>query len=150
MDVDQWISQNEALRLFVYDDKTGLAVVPGYTLVGHPTIGYGRALDTHGILPAEAVILRDNNKRDAEVDLQVIFGQARWAGFGLPRQGALTDIRFQLGGAGFRAFHKMITAACNGAWETVAAELLDSKLAREDAPNRSKANAGVLKSGEWP
>src|SRR5260221_640902 len=131
MDVVEWISQHEALRLFVYDDKTGHAVVPGYTLVGHPTIGYGRALDTHGLLPAEAELLRANNIADCRADLLAIFGAERLVAFGEPRQGVLTDLRFNLGGAGFRSFHQTITALCNRQWETAANYLLDSALARE-------------------
>ena len=36
---------DEAMRLFVYDDATGLPIEPGSTCKGHPTIGVGRGLD---------------------------------------------------------------------------------------------------------
>ena len=42
-------------RPVLYDDATGAAIVPGYRLVGHPTAGYGFALDVSPLTEAESL-----------------------------------------------------------------------------------------------
>lgn len=39
------LARDEGFRPYVYDDANGKLIVPGYTLVGHPTVAYGWALD---------------------------------------------------------------------------------------------------------
>ena len=41
------LTDEEALRFVVYDDATGRPIVPGTHVIGHPSIGIGRALDVH-------------------------------------------------------------------------------------------------------
>ena len=52
---------DEGVRLRVYDDATGEPLHPGMTLKGHPSIGYGRALDVNGIS------LKESKLRDAMI-----------------------------------------------------------------------------------
>ena len=60
---------HEGLRLTVYDDATGEPIGPGATLIGHPTIGVGRALDVRGISAAEAdaLLVRDLDEAAREL-----------------------------------------------------------------------------------
>ena len=55
------LQSHEGLRLFVYDDATGAPIKPGTAVKGHPTVGWGRALDTYGVNEAEADYLLANN-----------------------------------------------------------------------------------------
>lgn len=135
----------EGFRRFVYDDANDQPVVPGYTLIGHPTVGWGRCLDTHGILEAEADVMCANNDLDATADLQGIF-VSKWAALGPVRQAALIDMRFALGGAGFREFHVMVTALLNQKWTYAARALLDSKWARQ-VGQRAKDLAQMVETG---
>lgn len=137
----------EDFRNLVYDDATGKPIGPGSTLIGHPSIGYGRALDVAGILPSEGDILCANSDKDAENDLKLIFA-ARWDGIGNARQAALIDMRYGLGAGGFREFHRMITALFNQKWDEAAVEMLNSKWARQ-VGQRANDLAQMVKSGEW-
>lgn len=46
--LEDQLERQESYRRFVYDDATGQEIVPGYTVQGNPTIGYGRDLMTEG------------------------------------------------------------------------------------------------------
>lgn len=137
----------EAWRNFVYDDATGLPIRPGSVVIGHPSIGFGRALDTQGILPAEGNLLLANNDADCTHDLQVVFAQ-RWDTLGAARQAALIDMRYNLGPTGFREFHKMITALLNQQWAVAAAEMRNSLWAQQ-VGQRAVDLAQMIESGEW-
>lgn len=143
------IAKNEALRLTVYDDANGKHVVPGYLMVGHPTIGYGRALDVNGISEVEANYLLSADIAMAQMDLRFIFGVPLWTSFGEPRQAALTDMRFTLGPGGFRRFPAMIAAATLGNWEAAADDALDSIWAKNEATERAEYDAQLLRTGTW-
>lgn len=53
---------------------------------------------------------------------------------------------FQLGLTRFCGFKKMIDYAKAGNWKEAARELLDSKYAREDCPDRAKQNRDLVLS----
>ena len=92
--------------------------------------------------------LRDIDIADARRECVDIFGDA-FEGFGDARQACLTDMAFELGEHGLRAFSHMIAAIAAGDWETAAAEALSSQWASQ-VPARAKADASMLRSGEWP
>lgn len=151
MDALSLIQKHEGLRLVCYDDANGQHVVPGYTLVGHPTIGYGRCLDTDGVAPDEATWLTQNELDKARTpDLKTIFN-ARWDGLGLPRQAALLDMHYALGPSGFRKFHVFITAVMNEDWAGAMAALLDSAWARDPkTAARAAEDADIIFNGVFP
>jgi hypothetical protein len=60
---------DEAKRLRVYDDATGLPIVKGTLVKGNPTIGVGRNLAMRGITDAEADILLIDDMEALEEDL---------------------------------------------------------------------------------
>lgn len=148
MDVVELIKKNEDLRLKVYDDATGMSVEPGYVMRGHPTIGYGRALDVNGVTPGEAETMLLSEIPARTADLRTIFSD-KWALFGTARQAVLIDMHYTLGPLGFREFHQMATALHNLDWEKAAAAMENSLWARE-AVERVKYSAEIIRTGVFP
>lgn len=150
MDARELIIRHEALRLKVYDDATGQPIVPGYTLKGHPTVGYGRALDVNGLAPHEADFLLDSEIPVRLANLKIIFAPPRWEALGAARQAALLDMHFALGASGIREFHQTLTALLNQQWDDAAAALLASKWAKDEAPTRAQEDAQIIREGVFP
>ena len=51
----------------------------------------------------------------------------------------IVELCFQIGVRGFSKFRKTIGYASSGDWINMSTEMLDSKWARSDSPNRAKA-----------
>lgn len=138
------IKQHEGLRLRVYDDATGQPIVPGSHVIGHPTIGYGRALDTHGISAdeAEALYQNDLNSIAAQLDMQLPW----WRQLNDVRQGALTEMAYQMGVTGLLGFRLMLQALKDGRYAAAEAHALNSRWGRQ-TPARAKDVARRLASG---
>ncbi len=119
--VDQIIA-HEGVRRFPYLDTRGKT-----------SIGVGRNLTDVGISHAEALVLLNDDLDVAITDL---------AGFGwfrtldAVRQTALVDLRFNVGGAGFRSFSRMIAALTIGDYAEAARQLQTSAWATEVQPAR--------------
>ncbi len=138
------VEKDEGFGQFCYDDATGKLVVPGYTLVGHPTVGYGRALDTHGITREEAEYLLGN---DLEVTEIALTQEYPWfQGLNEARRAAVTDMAVNVGMAGFALFKNMIAALAAGDFDGAAKEVESSLWARQ-LPSRSEEVAEALRSG---
>lgn len=146
MDAVDLIKKHSALRLTCYDSATGAAIVAGYTVLGHPMLGYGRALDTDGFTPDEATALVVAEVPHRTADLQVIFGP-RWAALGAARQAALIDLHYALTGAGIRQLHDVITALGNQQWDVAADLLLATSQAKSDVMGRYVEDAEILRAG---
>ncbi len=132
------IESHEGRRYTVYRDS-----------LGKTSIGVGRCLDTKPLKDFEVDFLRTNDIRDADNACVAIFGAEKFASFNAPRQAALTDMAFQLGEAGLRAFAEMRGAIERGDWDEAARCARDSKWAKQ-TPARAAMNADILRSGEWP
>jgi lysozyme len=65
------------------------------------------------------------------------------------RQNVLIEMSFQMGVDGVLGFHDMIDAITAQDWATAAIEGLDSKWAREDAPQRASELMAMLRTGEF-
>jgi lysozyme len=145
-DVYSLLTFEEGNRLFVYDDYDGSALKPGQRVVGHPSIGVGRALDVKGITPAESVaMLRD--------DVTAWYGalhQLTWFAYldGV-RQAAMVSMAHVMGVAGLETFTGMIGALQSKEWQQAANEVLSSKWATEE-PDRAKRVSEMLLTGQWP
>jgi GH24 family phage-related lysozyme (muramidase) len=140
----QEIKDREGLRLKVYDDATGREIRPGSILKGHPTIGWGCNLEA-GISEAAAEFLFQEKLKEAEDDLWGLFRPLP-PGLTMPRWVALVDMRYQMGGKGFRGFHKMLLAVAADDWATASEQCLDSEYGRTH-PVRAGKNAEALKEG---
>lgn len=115
---------------------------------GALTIGYGRNIDRDsgglGLREIEASFMMRNDLIEAERDLQEIF--PGWSEIDPVRQGAFLNMRFQLGGAGFRSFRNMIEAAKRGAWSLASGHALDSRWAYQ-TPSRAYRVVEEIKNG---
>jgi lysozyme len=139
----------EGLRLRVYDDATGRPIIPGSKVAGHPTIGYGRALDTDGLSALEAGALLATDLAGAQREAQTVTGITLWNSLNSARQAALTAMAFQLGGLGLGHFTNMVSALGAGEWQRAHDAALTSAWARE-TPSRATTIAQMLLTGDWP
>tara|TARA_R110002020_G_scaffold336531_1_gene551968 strand:- start:64 stop:477 length:414 start_codon:yes stop_codon:yes gene_type:complete len=114
---------HEGLRLKAYQctaDKT--------------TIGYGRNLDDKGISTEEAELFLDSDIGECIQDLATF---PYWNGLTDRRQAALIDLRFCLGGGGYRKFLKMGAALEAGDYSEAADQILDSRFAQQTGSRAS-------------
>lgn len=137
--------EDEGLKLKVYDDATGRPIGPGDKLIGNPTIGVGRCLNKNGISQTEALALLDN-------DLARITNQAAssfsWFGrLSLNRQNVILSMIFNMGMGGFVEFKDMIESIKHDDFESAAAEMLDSKWARNQVRDRAHRLSKMLREG---
>ncbi|MBU2800441.1 glycoside hydrolase family protein, partial [Acidithiobacillus sp. VAN18-4] len=112
-------------RRFVYDDATGQEIVPGYTVQGNPTIGYGRDLMTEGISKEEAMVLL---RHDIDRAWREVTSHLPWAESQLSviRFAVLVNMAFNMGLQGLLGFTQMLSALQAGNYEQAAKAMLDS------------------------
>ena len=65
-----------------------------------------------------------------------------------PRKTAMISMMYNLGPSRFAGFQNMIQALKDGDYERASKEMLDSKAAREDAPNRYQELAKIIRDGQ--
>lgn len=142
----QELIREEGIRLRAYDDANGMPIVPGYTLIGHPTIGSGRALDTNGLTSAEAQYLFTNDVREIEAALGL---NTWWPTLSPLRQFVISSMAFNMGLAGLMGFAKMIAAIKVRNYSRAAMEMAMSSWAKQ-LPERSQRLATMMRSGVMP
>lgn len=133
-------------RHVVYDDATGKPIRPGMLVKGHPTIGYGRALDVRGISQDEADALLDADLAEAEETAQR-FGGDVWEGLGEVRQAVLIDMAHNLGARGLNGFVRMRFALLSGDFDGGTDEMLDSAWRRQVGESRAGRLADMMRTG---
>lgn len=128
------VKRHEGLRLHVYLDT-----------LGHPTIGYGRALDTNGISQEEAEMLLKNDLKRSEVEAETFhwFLELNDA-----RRDAIISMLFNLGLPRFLGFRKMIQALEQKDYEEAARQMLDSKWS-EQVGKRSHELSEMIRIGQY-
>ena len=141
--VAEQIIEHEGVRLFVYDDATGLQIEQGTRVIGNPTIGIGRLLTKdRGISHDEAVHLLSN-------DLKWVAEKAESFGFwhklDSARQMVVMNMIFNLGNR-FDNFKKMIAALEQGDYSEASVQMLDSAWARQ-VKTRAKTLAKQMETG---
>ena len=133
---------NEGCRLAAYQDQGGVWTV-GYgctgTLIGPETVWTQDQADTQFA----------DRFAQARSAAQVSLGLGSWAQLDEVRQAALTDMAFQLGGAGLRRFQQMLAAVRAGAWQVAHDECMESVYSRQTTA-RCNRNALMLLTGMWP
>ena len=146
MDLQEQLIRDEGVKLFVYDDANDNPVVPGYTLVGHPTIGIGRALDVHGISMAEALYLNNDDIKDVQNGL---LDSLPWlANLDVVRFAALENMAFNLGVNGLLEFTETLAAIKQGNYDLAAEDMLQSEWAQQ-VGDRANRLAQQIKTGVW-
>lgn len=135
--------RDEGMRLVAYDDATGRQIRPGTILIGHPSIGIGRCLDTDGMTKAEVVAMAQN-------DIAYYLGELAMQSWFPPmdpvRQRAIVNMRHELGMRGLLGFREMIAALSACDWEMAADVAADSLWARSGS-DRAKRVLGLLRNG---
>jgi len=110
---------------------------------GKLTIGYGLNLQA-GLPEDEAhMLLRMRLDKCAAALQRRLPWFAAWPDD--PRRDVLIDMAYQLGVDGLLAFRRFLAACQKKDWPAAAKEMLDSKWAREDSPNRAKELAGMMR-----
>jgi lysozyme len=120
--IEQQLIRHEGLRLRPYRCPAGKL-----------TIGVGRNLDDVGISKAEAMDMLHSDieaARDSLSALLDMFGIRPWH-INRPRQDALCNVCFNIGGRSLSGFRRMWSVIQAEDWDTAAAELLDSRYAKE-------------------
>lgn len=143
------VQRHEGFRATVYDDATGEPIVPGSIVIGHPTIGYGWALDVTPMSRAQAFKHLTETLDERKFDVLM---KLPWlAELDDVRRNVVVELAYNLGLGGLLAFTRMLDALKRRRWVLAGEELLDSKWAREDvSTERSTRLHRMLVSGEWP
>lgn len=76
-------------------------------------------------------------------------GVRSWVMLDAPRQAALTDMAYELGGHGLAMFRNTLALLRLEDYDAAAAEMLRSRWASE-VPHRAKEDAEIIRTGEWP
>lgn len=146
MTLEDQIKNDEKLRLVVYDDATGQPIGPGTKVIGHPTIGYGRALDVRGITREEAEYLFANDRDEVKIELTKAIP---WmTQLNEPRQAVLYGMAFNMGVGGVLKFKQMLLAAQKGDFLSASREMLSSLWAKQ-VGTRATRLAQQMINGEW-
>lgn len=149
------IRLNEGVRHSIYRDKFGhFTIGVGFTLrrkdagekfrqIGANIVEIAQGKAT--LSPSQIDNLLDLSIIDALTDVRKIIPDFDSLSAG--RQNALADMMFQLGQKRFSGFKRMINAVNNKNWPGAAKELLDSKLALTQTPDRARRNAEKMLGG---
>lgn len=140
------IAADEGFRAHVYDDATGAPIIPGSVVKGHPTIGYGLALDVDGLSPGEALQLLTARLSVVQTALK----RREWyLSLSPVRQDAIAAMAYQLGVSGVDSFTSMIAALVANRWGDAAAAMLNSRWASQ-TPKRAAKTARMIATGSYP
>ena len=105
----------------------GLRLKPYKCTAGKLTIGYGRNIEEKGITKEEAETLLKNDIVECVKDLEEMFTQAGFKTLPFNIQKVLINMRYQLGGAGLRAFKNTLRACRDRQWQAMARQMQASK-----------------------
>ncbi len=140
------IEAEEGLRLYVYDDANGQPIVAGYTVIGNPTIGYGRLLtQAHGITQPEAQTLLLHDVAAAEGDVS---GLPVFAHLNVARQAALLDMDFNMGLATLDQFGNFLHLLAAAQYQAAADDLGTTLWARQ-VGSRAVRIRQIIATGVW-
>lgn len=134
------LTESEGFRSYVYQDSKG-----------YWTIGFGRLVDRRlggGITTDEALFLLSNDVKETVIELDEKL--AWWRGLDEVRQLVVADMAFNLGLTKLLRFRRTLLAMQEGRFEDAAANMLDSKWARDDVPERAARLARMMETGEAP
>lgn len=125
----------------------GCELKPYRCTSGKITIGIGRNLEDNGISQEEAECLlnADLNRCRSMLARRLLF----WPQLCEVRQAVLIDMCFNMGWPRLSQFKKTINALSLQNYALAAAEMLDSRWARQ-VPNRAIRLTQMMKTGQWP
>jgi len=147
------LQRDEGCRLHAYRDTEGFLTIGfGHNLDADPALRDRLAAQCGGD-PAQIVIDRATAERLLDNDIAVaedaLYEALPWARtLDGPRRGVLINMAFNCGIGGLLGFRKMLAACQWGDWSTAAAEMLDSKWARQVGPRATRL-AAQMREGVW-
>ena len=129
--IKEMLIKNEGLALQVYKCKNDFL-----------TLGVGRNLDANGISEDEAMYLLENDIKRVIDNLDKNWQV--WRSFPTPAQEVCIDCTFQMGITGWMNFRRTRALMEMGSWLEASEEILRSKYATVDTPNRAARNSRKL------
>lgn len=134
-------------RHVVYDDATGEPLRKGMTLVGHPTVGWGRNLAGNGLDDGEAEHLLQMDIRTTESRL---VRDLPWtAELDEVRFCVLLDMALNMGINTLLDFAQTLAAVKDHKYHLASQLMLQSKWATQ-VGKRAKRLSRMMETGEWP
>ena len=106
---------------------------------GFETLGVGRNLNANGISEDEAMYMLENDIKRVQEELDKSWGA--WRTFPEAARMVCVDMCFQLGISGFMGFRRTRALMEMGMWLEASEEMLDSKWAKTQTPNRALYNS---------
>lgn len=131
------------LSLYLIKEGEGCCLTPYQDTEGILTIGWGRNL-SEGISQQEADFLLLNDYQQALVDIKKAVDN--FDKFSDARQAALISMMYNLGYPRFMTFKKMLTALKNEDFQEAAAQMLDSRWAKQ-VKTRATKLASIMENG---
>ena len=118
------LAKHEGIKPKVYDDANGQPIVPGYVVVGHPTIAIGVCLDLVGLTIDEIYYLTQNriNIAITECDKYPWFKDLEDV-----RQDALIDLMYAEGAPHFAEFKQMFACIQKKDYHGAGQEIINSR-----------------------
>ena len=132
-----WIQKEEGTKHIIYLDH-----------LGNWTCGTGHLLKVGDKLSQEtcdAFFVEDYV--NAKADLGTLYAMYSLPPMGLVREAVMLGMLFQMGLTKVRGFKKMLVALMDKNWDRAAEEMLDSKWAKQDTPERAKRAAEMMRTG---
>ncbi len=142
------IRRHEKLMHLAYDDATGKVLRPGMTLIGHPTVGYGRALDVKGISEHEAELLLAPDLADAEA-IAIRLAGAAWPELDVVRKAVLVDMAHNLGNGLAVSWPGLRAAIRRHDYPAAAASMVASRWYGQ-VGGRAVRLVTMMRTGCWP
>ena len=137
---------NRQLLLSQLQRHEGYSPTPYPDSVGKLTIGWGRNLDDRGISEDEAGFMLDNDIDLVEAELERM---PLYLSLGSIRQVVMANMAYNMGMPTLLTFSRMLGAMAERDWDRAAAEMLDSKWARQ-VGNRAVELSELMRRGEAP
>jgi lysozyme len=127
--------------------EEGLELKPYLCSRGKITIAVGRNLEDRGITTDEAFFLLDNDIKRFSASAATF----EWYPKLDPvRKDVVVAMIFQMGLDGFCEFRRTIAAIAAKDYASAAAEMLNSKWAKKDSPERAMRMAQMMRTGVYP
>ena len=114
---------------------------------GVPTGGWGHAFHVGSELPLDVCLRLFNHDFNTAIDDAEYIQKKYDFDLDSVREGVLIDMAFQLGRSGLMKFKKMLAALCIDDFDEAAAQILDSKAAKQ-CVKRYKELSKLMKQGE--
>ena len=112
--------------------------------LGYPTIGFGFAIKDLKLSEEISTIILEQKVNEL---FRKCYDKLEWFAF-QPEdvQGVIVEMVFQMGFVGTMKFKKMVGHLKKRNYEGASEEMLDSKWARSDSPNRARRLAQIMRA----